>query len=48
MHPYTFVARQGFKELLQVADADIRIQPLLVKLSGSLRGALVRTNSLVI
>ena len=48
MHPYTFVARQGFKELLQVADADVRTQPLLSKLSTSLRAALVSANSLVI
>ncbi|XP_054766557.2 PACRG-like protein [Lytechinus pictus] len=46
-HPYQFVAQQGFKELLQVSDADIKAVPLLSKLIPPLRAALGSSNDSV-
>ncbi len=40
-HPYCFVARQGFKELLEVPDAGPKVFPVLIKLVPPLRAALV-------
>ena len=40
-HPYTFVAREGFREMLEVDDATLRTLPLLGKLVVPLRVALV-------
>ncbi|XP_071506508.1 PACRG-like protein [Diadema antillarum] len=39
-HPYQFVAQQGFKELLQISDADIKAVPILSRLIPPLRAAL--------
>lgn len=41
-HPYTFVAREGFREMLEVDDARSRTLPVLSKLIVPLRAALVR------
>ena len=41
VHPYTFVARTGFKELLESEGAGDKAKPLLPKLQHSLRQALV-------
>ena len=41
-HPYTFVAREGFREMLEVDDAPSRTIPLLSKLIVPFRTALVR------
>lgn len=40
-HPYTFVAREGFREMLEVDDAGSRTLPILSKLIVPLRAALV-------
>ena len=40
-HPYTFVAREGFREMLEVDDAVSRTLPILSKLIVPLRAALV-------
>ncbi|KAK3710766.1 hypothetical protein QZH41_016758, partial [Actinostola sp. cb2023] len=39
-HPYTFVAREGFKQMLDVEDASSRVMPLVPKLILPLRAAL--------
>lgn len=41
VHPYTFVARTGFKELLEVPGCSAKVVPLLPKLAVAIRGALV-------
>ena len=41
MHPYSFVARVGFQQLLTASDAGAKTIPLLPKLIPSLRVALV-------
>lgn len=41
VHPYSFVARVGFQELLTACDATSKTIPLLPKLAASLRTALV-------
>ena len=41
-HPYMFVAREGFREMLEVDDAASRTLPILSKLIVPLRAALVR------
>jgi hypothetical protein len=41
VHPYTFVARTGFKELLEVPGCANKVIPLLPKLSVAIRGAIV-------
>ena len=41
MHPYSFVARVGFHELLTASDASSKTMPLLPKLAAHLRTALV-------
>jgi len=42
VHPYNFVARNGFKELLETSEAGDRAFPLLPRLIPPLRAALVR------
>ncbi|KAK1175553.1 PACRG-like protein [Acipenser oxyrinchus oxyrinchus] len=44
-HPYTFVSREGFKELLLVDGAAEKAIPLLAKLVPALKAALVHTDS---
>ena len=41
VHPYSFVARVGFEELLTASDADSKTIPLLPRLTAALRAALV-------
>ncbi|KAL4232369.1 hypothetical protein ACF0H5_009937 [Mactra antiquata] len=40
VHPYAFVARNGFKELLEVPGCAVKVIPLLPKLTVGIRGAL--------
>lgn len=40
-HPYTFVSKEGFRELLLVRDAPEKTVPLLPRLSPVLKAALV-------
>ncbi|XP_078074105.1 PACRG-like protein isoform X2 [Mustelus asterias] len=40
-HPYTFVAREGFKELLEVEDAAEKAIPLVPKVIPKLKAALL-------
>lgn len=40
-HPYTFVACEGFKQMLMIEDAEERTVPLLLKLIPPIRQALV-------
>lgn len=40
-HPYTFVSKEGFRELLLVRDAPEKAAPLLPRLSPVLKAALV-------
>lgn len=44
VHPYTFVARQGFKELLEVSSAAEKCRPLLDKVIPSIRAALIHSD----
>ncbi|KAM7445847.1 hypothetical protein ABFA07_005819 [Porites harrisoni] len=46
-HPYTFVAREGFREMLEVDDAGSRTLPILSKLIVPLRAALASTDTQV-
>ena len=41
VHPYTFVARQGFKELLDTEQSADKVIPLLSKTTPHIRAALV-------
>jgi hypothetical protein len=41
-HPYTFVAREAFKELLQLEDAGEKAEPILPRLIAPLRACLVQ------
>ena len=41
MHPYTFVARMGFGELLASYNAGAKATPLVPKLVAPLRATLV-------
>ena len=41
MHPYSFVGRVGFQELLTASDASAKTLPLLPKLIPPLRAAMV-------
>ena len=41
MHPYSFVARVGFQELLATSDASAKTPPLLPKLIPPIRAAMV-------
>jgi hypothetical protein len=45
VHPYSFVARVGFKELLEVADATEKATPLIPKLVPPLRTALCHSDA---
>lgn len=47
VHPYTFVARTGFKELLETQDSASRTVPLLPKITVSIRGALAHRDDSV-
>ncbi|XP_038647425.1 PACRG-like protein isoform X2 [Scyliorhinus canicula] len=40
-HPYTFVAKEGFKELLEVEDAADKALPLVPKVIPKLKAALL-------
>ncbi|XP_028391157.1 PACRG-like protein [Dendronephthya gigantea] len=44
-HPYNFLARQGFRELLDLSDAGVKTLPLLPKLVQPLRVALSSQNA---
>lgn len=46
-HPYIFVAREGFKQMLDVEDANLRVTPLVPKLIMPLRAALVRLTNII-
>ncbi|XP_053406759.1 PACRG-like protein [Mercenaria mercenaria] len=48
VHPYTFVARTGFKELLEVPGCSNRVVPLLPKLAVAMRGALGHSDPSVV
>ncbi|XP_060562488.1 PACRG-like protein [Ruditapes philippinarum] len=48
VHPYTFVARTGFKELLEVPGCANKVIPLLPKLSVAIRGAIGHTDPTVV
>lgn len=48
VHPYTFVARTGFKELLEVPGCVNRVVPLLPKLTVAIRGALGHSDPSVV
>lgn len=41
MHPYTFVARTGFKEMLESDGAIEKVLPLLPRVCYGVRAALV-------
>uniref|UniRef100_A0A8C0GIE0 Parkin coregulated like n=1 Tax=Chelonoidis abingdonii TaxID=106734 RepID=A0A8C0GIE0_CHEAB len=43
-HPYTFVSKEGFKELLLVEDATEKAIPLLPRLIPVLKAALAHSN----
>ncbi|KAM6220648.1 PACRG-like protein [Rhynchocyon petersi] len=43
-HPYTFVSKEGFRELLLVSDAAEKAVPLLPRLIPVLKAALVHTD----
>ncbi|KAK3601355.1 hypothetical protein CHS0354_037671 [Potamilus streckersoni] len=47
VHPYTFVSRQGFKELLQVPNSGQKAFPLLPRVAIAIRGALSHTETSV-
>ncbi|XP_067948616.1 PACRG-like protein [Watersipora subatra] len=47
MHPYSFVARQGFVELLSIPDAGPKALPVLSKVIGPIRTALNNADSKV-
>jgi hypothetical protein len=44
VHPYSFVARVGFKELLEIPDASDKATPVIPKLIPPLRAALCHTD----
>ncbi|XP_077992443.1 PACRG-like protein [Glandiceps talaboti] len=46
-HPYVFVAQVGFKELLEVYDAEDKIMPILSRIIAPLRAALIHNEPLV-
>lgn len=46
-HPYMFVAREGFREMLEVDDAASRTLPILSKLIVPLRSALASSDTQV-
>lgn len=41
VHPYTFVSRNGFQEMLEVDGAYQKVLPILPKITFSIRAALV-------
>lgn len=48
VHPYAFVARNGFKEMLDTPDCANKVTFLLPKLTASLRTALAHTDTSVV
>ncbi|XP_072352579.1 PACRG-like protein isoform X1 [Scyliorhinus torazame] len=44
-HPYTFVAKEGFKELLEVEDAADKAIPLVPKVIPKLKAALAHSDA---
>lgn len=44
VHPYAFVARQGFVELLDIPNASTKVIPVLSKLIGPIRNALAHSD----
>lgn len=48
VHPYAFVARNGFKELLEVPGCGERVVPLLPKITVAIRGALGHSDPSVV
>lgn len=47
MHPYAFVAKQGFIELLQVPNSGSKALPVLSKIIGPIRTALSHSENKV-
>lgn len=47
MHPYAFVARQGFVELLQVPNSGAKALPVLSKVIAPIRTALSHSDGKV-
>ena len=45
MHPYAFVARQGFVELLQIPNSGVKTLPVLSKLISPIRTALSHSDN---
>ncbi|XP_052228896.1 PACRG-like protein isoform X2 [Dreissena polymorpha] len=48
IHPYMFVARTGFKEMLEVPNCDGQVVPLLPRLTVAIRNALGARDSSVV
>ncbi len=46
-HPFPFVARNGFRELLELPDAGVRAVPLLSRLLAPIRAALTSTDDAI-
>ncbi|KAK3095621.1 hypothetical protein FSP39_016777 [Pinctada imbricata] len=44
VHPYTFVSRTGFKEMLEVNGANVKVIPVLPKVTMAIRAALGHTD----
>ncbi|XP_064631438.1 PACRG-like protein [Lineus longissimus] len=44
VHPYTFVARTGFKELLETPDSGVKAIPILPKLQHPIRLAMAHSD----
>lgn len=47
IHPFSFVSRQGFIELISVSGAAQKVYPILPKLVVPIKGALVSDNDSV-
>ena len=45
MHPYAFVARQGFVELLQIPNSGAKTLPVLSKIIAPIRTALSHSDN---
>ena len=45
MHPYAFVARQGFVELLQIPNSGVKTLPVLSKIIAPIRTALSHSDN---
>ncbi|XP_065828034.1 PACRG-like protein [Oscarella lobularis] len=44
-HPYPFVAREAFRDLLKTSDADVKAKPLLEKIIAPLRACLISSKA---